>query len=121
VDGWDALAAQRLGRELELLDERRALAREEEAWRREEVRRLDGLAAQQWARAQAAGLDLPEPERSPAGGGLAWVARVVPRPGGPGGGDASRREAAGLPAAVERGGDDGTGDPGKGFGTVGLG
>jgi len=89
VDGWDALAAQRLGRELELLDERRALAREEEAWRREEVRRLDGLAAQQWARAQAAGLDLPEPERSPAGGGLAWVARVVPLLEALGGGDAS--------------------------------
>src|SRR5690606_42034491 len=67
----------------------RSRCRSEEAWRREEVRGLDGLAAQQWARAQAAGLDLPEPERSPAGGGLAWVARVVPLLEALGGGDAS--------------------------------
>src|SRR5690606_25391786 len=42
-------------------------------------------------------------------------------PGGRGWGRGLPAEAAGLAAAVERGGDDGTGDPGKGFGTVGPG
>lgn len=78
MDPWERLAAERLAREMELLEERHALAREEEARRREEASRFMTAASRRREQAAAAGLNLPGPEgRSPAEW-LELLERVAP-------------------------------------------
>lgn len=78
MDPWESLAAERLAREMELLEERQALDREEEAWRRDEASRLKSAAARRREQAVAAGLHLPGPEGRSAAEWLELLERVAP-------------------------------------------
>lgn len=78
MEPWESLEAERLAREMDLLEERQALAREEEGWRRDEAARLKSLAARRRERTAAVGLHLPASgSRSPAEW-FEWVERLAP-------------------------------------------
>lgn len=78
MDPWESLEAERLAREMDLLEERQALAREEEGWRRQEAALLKSVAARRREQAAAAGLHLPVAGARSAAEWLELVERLAP-------------------------------------------